>query len=52
LDIVYQDIDEECMMPEQYENRDLPKFALRLNMPRLPEKKSVKDNKSYNRIHE
>ena len=40
------------MMPEQYENRDLPKFALRLNVPRLPEKKSAKDNKSYNHIRE
>jgi hypothetical protein len=38
LDITYQHIDEECMMPEQYENRDLPKFALRLNVLRLPEK--------------
>jgi hypothetical protein len=27
FDIAYQDIDEECMMPEQYENRDL------LNLP-------------------
>jgi hypothetical protein len=52
LDIAYQDIDEECMMPEQYKNRDLPKFALRLNVPRLPEKKSAKDNKSYDHIRE
>ena len=52
LDIFYQDIDEESMMPEQYKNRDLPKFALRLNVPRLPEKKSRKDNKSYNHFRE
>jgi hypothetical protein len=52
LDIAYQDIDEECMMPEQYENRDLLKFTLRLNVLRLVEKKSVKDNKSYDHIRE
>jgi hypothetical protein len=52
LDIAYQNIDEECMMPEQYENRDLPKFALRLNVPRLPEKKSAKDNKFYDHFCE
>ena len=50
LDIAYQDLDEESMMPEQYENRDIPKFAIRLNVPRLPEKKSVKDNKSYDHM--
>ena len=50
LDIAYQDLDEESMMPEQYENRDIPKFAIRLNVPRLPKKKSVKDNKSYDHM--
>ena len=52
LDIAYQDIDEENMMPEQYENRDIPKFSIRLNVPRLPEKKSAKDNKAYDHIRE
>ena len=52
LDIAYQDIDEERMMPEQYENKDLPKFALRLNVPRLPQKKSMKENKAYDHLRE
>jgi hypothetical protein len=52
LDIAYQDINEESMMPEQYENRDIPKFSLRINVPRLPEKKSTKDSKAYNHIRE
>ncbi len=52
LDLAYKDIDTEGMLPEQYEFRDLPKFALRLNVPRLPEKKSAKDNKSYDHIRE
>ena len=51
LDIAYQDIDDECMMPEQYEHWDIPTFS-RLNIPRLPEKKSTKDNKAYNHIRE
>jgi hypothetical protein len=50
LDIAYKDINKEGMMPEHYESWDLPKFALRLNVPRLPEKKSAKDNKSYDHI--
>ncbi len=52
LDIAYKDINEEGMMPEQYENRDLPKFALRLNVPCLPKKKSAKDNKAYDHLRE
>jgi hypothetical protein len=52
LDIAYHDIDDECMMPEQYEHRDIPKFSLRLNVPWLPEKKSTKDNKAYDHIRE
>ena len=52
LDIAYQDIDEESMMPEQYENQDIPKFSIKLNVPRLPKKKSAKDNKAYDHIRE
>ncbi len=52
LDIAYKDIDKEGMMPEKYESQDLQKFALRLNVPRLLEKKSTKDNKSYDHIRE
>jgi len=52
LDMAYQDIDDKCMMPEQYEHRDIPTFSLRLNVPRLPEKKSAKDNKAYDHIRE
>ena len=40
------------MMPEQYENQDIPKFSIRLNVPQLPEKKSARDNKAYDHIRE
>jgi len=52
LDLAYQDIDEESMMPEEYETRDIPKFAIRVNVPRLPERKSNKDNKGYDHMRE
>ena len=42
LDIAYQDINEESMMPEQYNNWDIPKFSIRLNVPRLPQKSPLK----------
>jgi len=52
LDLAYQDIEEENMMPEEYENRDIPRFAIRLNVPRLPQKKSSKENKAYDHMRE
>jgi hypothetical protein len=52
LDLAYQDIEEESMLPEEYENRDIPRFAIRLNVPRLPEKKSDKENKAYDHLRE
>jgi hypothetical protein len=52
LDIAYEDINKEGMMPEHYKSWDLQKFALRLNVLHLPEKKSAKDNKSYDHIRE
>ncbi len=33
-------------MPEEYKNRDMPAFSLKLNVPRLPEKKKD-NNKAY-----
>ena len=41
LEIAHEIIDVEGMMPEEYKNRDIPVFSLRLNVPRLPEKKSA-----------
>jgi hypothetical protein len=47
LELAYDTIESELMMPEEYENRDMPAFSLKLNIPRLPEKKKD-DNKAYN----
>ncbi len=52
MEIAYGDIHMEGMMPKEFENQDIPGFALRLNIPRLPEKKSAQDTKAYDHIHE
>ncbi len=52
MEIAYEDIDLEGMMPEEFKNQDIPGFALRLNVPRLPEKELAQDNKAYDHIHE
>jgi hypothetical protein len=52
LEIAYEDIEVDEMMPEEFKNRDIPVFALKLNVPRLPEKKSAQDTKMYDHFHE
>ncbi len=51
LELAYDDIDTEGMMPEEYENKDIPIFSLKKNVPRLPEKKKH-NNKAYDHIQE
>ncbi len=49
LELAYNNIESELMMPEEYENRDMPTFSLKLNVPRLPKKE---DNKAYDHFRE
>ncbi len=51
LELAYDDINTEGMMPEEYENKDTPVFSLKINLPHLPEKKKH-DNKAYDHIQE
>jgi hypothetical protein len=51
LELAYDDIETDCMMPEEYENRDISTFSLKTNVPRLPEKKKH-DNKAYDPFQE
>ncbi len=51
LELAYEDIETERMMPEEYENKDMPAFSLKLNVPRLPETKK-QDNKAYDHFRE
>ncbi len=46
LDLAYDNIETELMMPEEYENRDMSAFSLKINIPCLLEKKK-NDNKAY-----
>jgi hypothetical protein len=48
LELAYDDIETELMMPEEYENRDMPAFSLKLNAPH----KKKHDNKAYDHFHE
>jgi hypothetical protein len=52
LEIAHENIDVEGMMLKEYKNQDIPVFSLRLNVPRLPEKKSAQDNRAYDHIRE
>jgi hypothetical protein len=52
IEIAYGDNDVEGMMPEEFENQDIPGFALRLNFPCLLEKKLAQDNNAYDHIRE
>ncbi len=47
LEIAHEDIEVDGMMPEEFKNRDIPVFALKLNLSQLPEKKSAQDSKTY-----
>jgi hypothetical protein len=52
LEIAHEDIDVDGMMPEEFENQDIPVFALRVNVVRLPEKKSAQYTKTYDHFRE
>jgi hypothetical protein len=33
LELAYDNIKSGCMLPEEYEDRDMPAFSLKLNIP-------------------
>jgi hypothetical protein len=52
LDLAYKDIDENWMMPEEFKDKDIPHFMLRVNVPRLPMETKSNSNKSYDHYKE
>jgi hypothetical protein len=52
LDLAYDDIEQNGMLPEEYENKDIPEFSLRLNVPRLPADTKKSNNRAYNHYRE
>jgi hypothetical protein len=51
LELAYNNIKMGCMLPVEYEDRDMPAFSLKLNVPQLLEKRK-QDNKAYDHIRE
>jgi hypothetical protein len=47
LDLAYDDIETNGMMPEDFDNKDIPEFSLRVNVPRLPSEGKKTGNKSF-----
>jgi hypothetical protein len=48
LDLAYDDIESNGMMPEEFENKDIPEIFLRLNVPCLPAHTKKSNNRKYN----
>ena len=48
LDMAYDNIETNRMMPEEFNNKDIPEFTLRLNVPRLPSNGKKTDIKAFN----
>jgi hypothetical protein len=51
LDTAFDDIDQEGMLPKEFEHKDIPKFTLKLNAPRLPSQ-TREAHKAYNHVKE
>ena len=47
-DLAYDDIETNGMMPEEFNNKDIPEFTLRVNVPRLPSNGKKSNNKVFN----
>ncbi len=52
LDRALDDIKEHSILPEEFKNKDIPHFSLRLNFPRLPDETKLSSNKSYDHYKE
>jgi hypothetical protein len=48
LDIIKQD----GMLPEEFKNKEIPHFTIRLNVPRLPAETKLSNNKGYDHYKE
>jgi hypothetical protein len=52
LDTALDDIKQHGMLLEEFKNRDIPHFMLHLNLPCLPAKTKLSNNKSYDHYKE
>ncbi len=51
LDTAFDHVDQEGMMPEEFEYKEIPKFTLKLNAPRLPSQ-TKETHKAYDHFKE
>jgi hypothetical protein len=51
LDTAFDNVDQEGMMPEEFEYKEIPKFTLKLNAPRLPSQ-TKETHKAYDHFKE
>ncbi len=51
LETAYDSINMDGMMPDEFEYKEIPKFALKLNVPRLPSQ-TKQAHKDYNHFKE
>jgi hypothetical protein len=47
LDLAYDNIETNGMMPEEFENKDIPECSLRVNVPRMPSDRKRTNNKVF-----
>jgi hypothetical protein len=52
LDLAYNDIKSNGMMPKEFENKDIPEFSLQLNVPCLPANTKKSNNRKYDHYRE
>jgi hypothetical protein len=52
LNTALADIKQNGMLPEEFKNKDIPHFTLRLNVPQLPAKTKSSNNKGYDHYKE
>ncbi len=52
LDTALDNIEQNGMLPEEFKNKDILLFTLRLNVPRLPAKTKSSNNKGYDHYKE
>jgi hypothetical protein len=52
LEAAFDDIKQNGMLPEEFENKGIPHFTIRLNVPRLPAETKSSNNKGYDHYKE
>ncbi len=53
MELAYKDIKENWMMPEEFEDKEIPHFTLQVNVPRLPaDNNKHNTNKGYDHYKE